>query len=87
MKSKLRVLSQRELTQPGLAVILLAVILKSKNISNNSILKIKAFSWQKQVVRLSRDPLYEKLLMEWLYLAAIQLANNCSATHYNLRFS
>ena len=64
------------------------VILKNKkNILKNIILKIKASSGQKQVVHLSRDLLSEKLLEERLYLAAIQLANKCSAIHYNLKFS
>lgn len=81
---------RRTFIWPGLACqwALLAVTLKNKkNILKNRILKIKASSGQRQVVHLSRDPLSEKLLMEWLYLAAIQLANKCSSIHYNLKFS
>lgn len=64
------------------------VILKNKkNILKTGMLKRKTSSGQKQDVHLPRDPLSKKLLMEVLYLAAIQLAKKCSVIHYNIKFS
>lgn len=71
----------------GLSVSSVVTLKNKKNILKTGILKIRMSSGQKQDVHLPRDALSKKLLMELLYLAAIQLAKKCSAIHYNIKFS
>lgn len=69
--------------RPGLSVSSVVILKNKKNILTTGILKIKT----PFIIHLPRDPLSKKLLMEVLYLAAIQLAKKCSVIHYIIKFS
>lgn len=69
--------------RPGLSVSSGVILKNKKNILKTGILKIKTSF----IIHLPRDPLSKKLLMEVLYLAAIQLAKKCSVIHRNIKFS